>query len=446
MWSAIAVWTASCPAPLIWKKILLWRLSWLSLSSIRRDVTMFRYARRRSSREIPSYDSAFGGAISVAIGWRLPEKGRARGEALRDRVGGSRGGVGGAGRRGRVPVRVRRAVFDDPSLEQLAIRARRNALLREEGLERGVQRGQAVERHGGEVVVLEVQVRPEIDELPERRARHPRAPLRGFAGHDVVMLPEAVEGERGREDEKHGHGVEPQEARGPAEKADRRHRQKVQADGREALAADSPLERLGIRGGLLAGGAEVDREERGGGVKKLQPPRVPLRREVRTLRVVRGRAELGMVIEVPARELRRRDAGGTRVEEAEDAVGARPVAVEDGLVDDLVKENGAVEYDEPEDERARDPDPQALEMPAERERAREEGELAGGDREMAGGALAMELLQDLMRHGGREPLPEVSDRAVVVARLHRSKVTSTSGAGDVFPGASADPPTSSATR
>src|ERR1039457_1299334 len=97
MWSAIAVWTASCPAPLIWKKILFWRLSWISLSSIRRDVTMFRYTRRRSSRESPSYESAFGGAISVAIGRRLPEKGRARGGGVRGRVWGGRGGGGGGG-------------------------------------------------------------------------------------------------------------------------------------------------------------------------------------------------------------------------------------------------------------------------------------------------------------------------------------------------------------
>src|SRR5664280_1726648 len=379
---------------------------------------MFRYTRRRSSRESPSYESAFGGAISVAIGRRLPEKGRARGGALRGRMCGGRGGVGGAGRRVRVPVRVRRAVFDDPSLEELAIRARRNALLSEKGLERGAQRRQAVERHGGEVVVLEVQVRPEIDELPERRARHPRAPFRGLAGHDVVMLPEAVEGERGREDEEHGHRIKPQEARGPAEKADRRRRQKVQADGREALTADSPLERLGIRGGLHPGGAEVDREEHGGRVKQLQPPHVPFRREVRTLRVVRGRAELGMVIEVPARELRRRDPGGKRVDEAEEAIGARSVAVEDGLVDDLVKEDRSVEDDEAEDERAWHAHPEALEMPAERERGGEEDELAEGDREMARGALLMQRPQDVVRHGSREPLPQISDRAVEVPRLH----------------------------
>ena len=39
-----AVRIASWPAPEIWKKIRFWRLSWISLSSIRRDRYMFRYA------------------------------------------------------------------------------------------------------------------------------------------------------------------------------------------------------------------------------------------------------------------------------------------------------------------------------------------------------------------------------------------------------------------
>ena len=39
-----AVRTASWPAPEIWKKILFWRLSWISLSSSRRDRSMVRYA------------------------------------------------------------------------------------------------------------------------------------------------------------------------------------------------------------------------------------------------------------------------------------------------------------------------------------------------------------------------------------------------------------------
>jgi hypothetical protein len=139
---------------------------------------------------------------------------------------------------------------------------------------------------------------------------------------------------------------------------------------------------------------------------------------MRALRIFRGGAEFGMVVEVPTRELRRRDTGRQRVEETEEAIGARPVAVEDRLVDDLVKEHGPVEHDEAEDERARDARPQALEMPAERERGGEEEKLAKGDREVPRGALLVEHLQDVMRHGGREAFSEVSDGMVVVAGLH----------------------------
>ena len=44
-----AVSTASWPAPEIWKKILFWRLSWISLSSSRRDRSMVRYMSSRSA-------------------------------------------------------------------------------------------------------------------------------------------------------------------------------------------------------------------------------------------------------------------------------------------------------------------------------------------------------------------------------------------------------------
>jgi hypothetical protein len=96
------------------------------------------------------------------------------------------------------------------------------------------------------------------------------------------------------------------------------------------------------------------------------------------------------MVEVPARELRRRDARRQRVGEAERAVGGGPVAVEDGLVDDLVQEHGPVEDDEPEDEGARNAHPEALELPAEGERAREEDELAQRHREVPRGALPVE--------------------------------------------------------
>ena len=121
---------------------------------------------------------------------------------------------------------------------------------------------------------------------------------------------------------------------------------------------------------------------------------------------------------MPARELRRRDPGWERVEEPEKAVEARPVAVEDVLVDDLVKKNRSVEDDEAEDERARHAHPEALEIPPEGESGGEEEHLAEDGCEVPGGTLPVKLLQSLMRHRSREPLPQVSDRAVVVAGLH----------------------------
>ena len=60
-----AVSTASCPAPLIWKKIRLWFLSWISLSSRRRDSSIVRYARSRSSAVRPSQRALEPVAVAV---------------------------------------------------------------------------------------------------------------------------------------------------------------------------------------------------------------------------------------------------------------------------------------------------------------------------------------------------------------------------------------------
>ena len=70
-----------------------------------------------------------------------------------------------------------------------------------EGRERTLQLVQPVERHAGVVVVLEVVVRVEEREIPEPMAAHQRAPLGRVGGIDVVVLAEAVERERDREDE-----------------------------------------------------------------------------------------------------------------------------------------------------------------------------------------------------------------------------------------------------
>ena len=64
---------------------------------------------------------------------------------------------------------------------------------------------------------------------------------------------------------------------------------------------------------LAARGAEIDWEERRRAVQQLEPARVDLRRQMMPLRIVDVRSELGVVIEVPARELRGRDPARHRV-------------------------------------------------------------------------------------------------------------------------------------
>ena len=63
---------ASCPAPLIWKKIFFWRLSWISLSSIRRDKYMVRYMDSRSAGCRPELSVAAGGFSWSSIGIVIP--------------------------------------------------------------------------------------------------------------------------------------------------------------------------------------------------------------------------------------------------------------------------------------------------------------------------------------------------------------------------------------
>ena len=79
----------------------------------------------------------------------------------------------------------------------------------------------------------------------------------------------------------------------------------------------APLQvgRIGRR--LAPRRAEVNREQRRRAVQQLVPARVDLRRQVMPLRIVLVGPELGVVIEVPARELARRDAARNRVEQAE---------------------------------------------------------------------------------------------------------------------------------
>src|SRR5207249_9417662 len=74
------------------------------------------------------------------------------------------------------------------------------------------------------------------------------------------------------------------------------------------LRRNLPLQRLRIGRALPARGAEIDREERRRAVEQLVPACVGLRRQMMALRIVVVGPELGVMIEMPARELARRDA------------------------------------------------------------------------------------------------------------------------------------------
>src|SRR5262249_47523413 len=81
---------------------------------------------------------------------------------------GKTGTAGFARRRGRrAPGGVRRAVLDQPAVEEAGIGLPPHAVPRVERQQRALQRGQPVEGHAGEVVVLEVVVRIEEREVPE---------------------------------------------------------------------------------------------------------------------------------------------------------------------------------------------------------------------------------------------------------------------------------------
>src|SRR5207247_10895776 len=95
----------------------------------------------------------------------------------------------------RGPVRMRFPVQDQIPVQQLTVRARNNAPLAEEGLERFVKPRKVVEGDTGEKMVLEVVIGPELGEVPEPAGLYRRAPMRQVGGADVVMQRHPERGE-----------------------------------------------------------------------------------------------------------------------------------------------------------------------------------------------------------------------------------------------------------
>src|SRR5664279_1125605 len=171
-------------------------------------------------------------------------------------------------------------------------------------------------------MVLEVVVREEVDDVPEPGPFDEGRPLRGIGRVDVVVLAEAVEGEGDGEDEKDRDDVELERDAPATDECDSGKDAELEDDREKALAGDAAAQ-VGLVGrGLFRRGAEVDRKKRRCEVKRFEPARVLLRREIVALGIVDRRAEGGVMIEMPLRELRGGDAAGDGVEKAEEAVTA----------------------------------------------------------------------------------------------------------------------------
>ena len=298
-------------------------------------------------------------------------------------------------------------------------------MTRVERRERPLQRRQPVERHAGEVVVLEMVVRVEECEVPEPVAAHQRAPLRRIGGVDVVVLAEAVQRERDREDEEDREKVGARRGGAARQRPDQREHREMRRDRHLALERDAPLQAGRIGRALLPRGAEVDRKQRRRAVEQLEPAGVDLRRQVMPLGVVLVGAELRVVIEMPARELARRDAARHGVEPAERALRGGTPAREDGVVHDLVQQHREVEDGEPLDEHERDPDQRVRDRDKSPGGQREDRELPRRDQAVARGVLLVKGAHLLARQRMAELGPQPSRMLAVMMRFHRTYVNCT---------------------
>jgi hypothetical protein len=94
--------------------------------------------------------------------------------------------------------------------------------------------------------------------------------------------------------------------------------------------------------------------------------------------------ELGVVIQVPARELARGNAAGRRVEQGQGTLGPGMAALENRVVHHFVEHHREVEDREPLNERQRDPDQRVAVVDQPPGADRQQRELPDRDRQVPG--------------------------------------------------------------
>src|SRR5438552_16640011 len=178
----------------------------------------------------------------------------------------------------RNPVRMRFLVQDQILVQQLTVRARNNAPLAEEGLERFVKPRKVVEGDPGEIMVLQVVIGPEVGEVPEPAGLYLRAPLRRVAGLDVIMLSQAIQGKRRGKNQEERHKIHLPKYRPSGEQADEQDQRKLIGDCHFSLESDPFAHRFWIRSTFLCRRAEINRKERRGEIERLVPAPIQLGR------------------------------------------------------------------------------------------------------------------------------------------------------------------------
>jgi hypothetical protein len=138
------------------------------------------------------------------------------------------------------------------------------------------------------------------------------------------------------------------------------------------------------------------------------------------LRIVLLGPEPRVMVQVPPRELARRDSTGNGVQQTQDPFGGWPAPLENRVVDDLVKQNREVENRESLNERQRNPDEWVVEMDESPRRQPKHGKLPRRHGEVAKGGLPVKLAHLVARNGFAQLSPERNRMLREIVGLHGS--------------------------
>src|SRR4029453_4125066 len=197
-----------------------------------------------------------------------------------------------------------------------------------------------------------------------------------------------------------------------------RERRQVRRDRNLALPPDPMLQLLRIGGRFPPRRAEVDRKQGRCAVQQFEPALVDFWRQVMPLGIVLVRSELGMMIQMPSRELAGHSPAWNRIEQPEDPLGHWPPPCKNRVMHDLVQENREVKDRQSLNECQRYPDQGILETNQAPRGERENAELSSCHDEMPPGNLLVELAHLVARDRSAQLSSERYRVLGVIVGLH----------------------------